>query len=628
MTSYKYIISLLFVVLSLISCEDNKNISDNRLEIALEASGTNRNELEKVLKYYSTDPKDSLKLKATEFLISNMTYHTSLCGDYIDRHIEIVDSLFSTIPLPLRSIIYTIPSGIDSLKPYIKTEFDIEKISADFLIKNIDYSFRIWENAMYEPKISFDDFCEYILPYKFGNEPLVLWKDSIVQDYKSYRDLNTYRLKMSELSLLKNMHFTMMEYTQFKDPNLFSYVQTQENTASKFLVSYRSSGIPTAIDFIPFADIKDYNNSFWSTIICDKYLNSNNTYLGKKFFAKVFRKTYSINPIPDDKDNFVPDFIKNPYNKDVTDIYQNTSVVDYDFGDLPSNVKYAYLAVFYDGDWRELSWSKLKNGKASFKNMGRDIIYMPIYYNGTERVCADNPILVRSNGNVCDIGIVGSDTQNLKINRVSTYKVEEEYAIRSIVGSQIAGCSDTLNIKFDTLAQINHYKHMQFDTVNINSDKKYKHWFLLTPEYVSIAEIKFFNEKGDEINGVAYMINRRYMIDRFNIDLNNINNLFDNNALTHFSTIAGFGISFEKPISVSKISYMLKYSESGIIPNNKYELFYFNSGKWVSLGEKIATGYDIEFENIPVGALLWLHDYGKKCEERPFTIVNGKIKFW
>ena len=45
---------------------------DSPLEEVLKLAGSNRHELERVIKHYSKDPEDSLKLKAAEFLILNM----------------------------------------------------------------------------------------------------------------------------------------------------------------------------------------------------------------------------------------------------------------------------------------------------------------------------------------------------------------------------------------------------------------------------------------------------------------------------------------------------------------------------------------------------------------------------
>ncbi len=72
-----YII-LNFISLSyLCSCTNSTMLSDS-----LAKSGSNRAELEKVMKHYSSLP-DSLKLKAATFLIANMPGHGALCSKAI-----------------------------------------------------------------------------------------------------------------------------------------------------------------------------------------------------------------------------------------------------------------------------------------------------------------------------------------------------------------------------------------------------------------------------------------------------------------------------------------------------------------------------------------------------------------
>ena len=58
------------ILLWLVTAYSCSNYS-SRLKAVLDYSGTNRAELEKVLDHYSQDPADSLKLKASIFLIVN-----------------------------------------------------------------------------------------------------------------------------------------------------------------------------------------------------------------------------------------------------------------------------------------------------------------------------------------------------------------------------------------------------------------------------------------------------------------------------------------------------------------------------------------------------------------------------
>lgn len=61
---------------------------------------------------------------------------------------------------------------------------DIAEADSAYLCDNIDWSFKVWEEQLWGRNVSFEDFCEYILPYRVGNEALSSWR----QDY--YKDFN------------------------------------------------------------------------------------------------------------------------------------------------------------------------------------------------------------------------------------------------------------------------------------------------------------------------------------------------------------------------------------------------------------------------------------------------------
>lgn len=87
-------------------------------------------------------------------------------------------------------------------------------------------------------------------------------------------------------------------------------------------------------------------------------------------------------------------------------------------------------------------------------------------------------------------------------------------------------------------------------------------------------------------------------------------------------------MDFGHPVCISEMIYLPRNDANGIYPGNEYELFYFDLNGWQSLGCKIATGYSIEFENIPSNAVYWLRNHTAGKEERIFTIQNGKQRFW
>jgi len=112
------------------------------VEWALKHAGDNRAELETVLEQYSKRAEDKLKLKSAYFLIANMPFHFT-----------VRDPKFEAFKVYLEENEISDRSWTDFLKTNgqhfgeIEIEPDILHINSEFLIRNIDFSFRVWQEA-------------------------------------------------------------------------------------------------------------------------------------------------------------------------------------------------------------------------------------------------------------------------------------------------------------------------------------------------------------------------------------------------------------------------------------------------------------------------------------------------
>jgi len=140
----------------------------DRLEYALEFAGENRIELEKVLEYYSDD---SLKFRAACFLIENMPRWYAYDGWQLD-----------TLEVLMRKDREGILSKDDKMRwnsfdyHALNKIYDSKVITSEYLIENIDLAFQEWQKRPWNKSLSFDDFCDLILPYRIGNERLSDWR--------------------------------------------------------------------------------------------------------------------------------------------------------------------------------------------------------------------------------------------------------------------------------------------------------------------------------------------------------------------------------------------------------------------------------------------------------------------
>ncbi|MGV8139572.1 MAG: hypothetical protein AB2L20_30705 [Mangrovibacterium sp.] len=61
-------------------------------------------------------------------------------------------------------------------------------MTSEYLIRNIDLAFKVWQERPWGRHISFDAFCEEILPYRVRTEPLENWREKVLA---SFADLDT-----------------------------------------------------------------------------------------------------------------------------------------------------------------------------------------------------------------------------------------------------------------------------------------------------------------------------------------------------------------------------------------------------------------------------------------------------
>lgn len=69
------------------------------------------------------------------------------------------------------------------------------------------------------------------------------------------------------------------------------------------------------------------------------------------------------------------------------------------------------------------------------------------------------------------------------------------------------------------------------------------------------------------------------------------------------------------------------YDSNNVCQGDSYELFYWDN-EWIGMGRRTAEADSLVYENVPMGALLWLHNYTRGKEERIFTYEDGQQIWW
>lgn len=227
---------------------------DKALNSVLDQAGNNKEELEKVLAYYDSVPQ---KKKAAEFLIRNMPGRYSLQGPFLFRYYELLDSLQGLDYIghdemvAFYDSIYKQPEW-RSLKPV----YDIESINSQYLITHIDAAFDAWQSP-WARDLTFEEFCEYLLPYRVDNEILENW----MEYYKARYGNIAYSASSTSIDSVYDVMARMIvghryftpEFVPAAKPSSLPKIRIGACRMYTALATYlfRSIGVPIVSEFTP-----------------------------------------------------------------------------------------------------------------------------------------------------------------------------------------------------------------------------------------------------------------------------------------------------------------------------------------------------------------------------------------
>jgi hypothetical protein len=422
---------------------------------ALDSAGSNHGELEKVLSHYSS-AKDSLELQAAFFLIGNMEGHSYVTYALQDTN----KKEFSFNVLDYKDY-NTLQSEFDTLENHYGTldfekkeiVYDLKTITADFLIKQIDYSFKAWLEKPWAKNLSFEQFCEYVLPYRGSNEPLENWREYFWEKYKGLEKKMTNSSDPIEAAKLINndvkswFTFDPRYYYHPTDQGLSEMLKNHlgrcEDMTNVAIYAMRANGLAVTADYTPFW-ANAGNNHAWNAIVTPDgkvipfmgaEANPGEYHLWNKL-AKVYRQTFDKQ-----KQNLVfqqrnqkeiPGWLKGKSYKDVTRDYEEVCDVPVNFDKgIPDSVDIAYICVFNDGEWQPIHWGRIKNSTTVFTDMGKAIAYLPALYLNGKVVPYSEPFILRSDCSVQTIQ--GDEKKTVALILTSTTARTQEASTDGVV---------------------------------------------------------------------------------------------------------------------------------------------------------------------------------------------------
>jgi hypothetical protein len=578
-------------------------------------------------------PADSLKLKAAEFLILNMPGKYSESYEAPWEDVATVNLRWSSSS-DKQKVLDTYQLG----NPVRKE--DIEHITSEYLINNIDLAFQAWNDKPWGKYISFDTFCEEILPYRIGTEPLENWREKVLA---SFADINNSLKDDSTITAVEacgKVNDVLPRFRLDKDFSNMSFTQLMATTrgmcdsqAALAAFVMRGLGIPVTIDFTPQWRNHPTGHS-WNSV-CDSAgqhisfmgteTNPHGSHQGNTLQkAKAYRKTYKHHKVVEpDEVHTPPLFQDNLF--DISSEHNNMASaaipVKYHPEIPPGSV---FLALFYDFEWRLTGHGEADPDSLRFQHAGKDILYLPIYYTNGNQTPAGDPFYIDTDG---------------KTHILSPDSPDSLMAFGSITpGNDLSLSGRMVNAVFESSETPDFSKtriiHEITETPKLYNKVKLKYPTTCryirykAPEnsYCNVSEITLYDLSGNKLEGTNIGSPGSYK------DLGDTADKAFDGDITTFYDAAGpeeswTGLDLGTDKKIAAIHYSPRLANTGIYEGYEYELFCWTDNGWESIGKKTATGQIIEF-NAPRNALLYLGNNTAKKKGKVFFILNDNIFYY
>jgi hypothetical protein len=469
--------------------------------------------------------------------------------------------------------------------------------------------------------------------------------DTVVKKDKNYDIAIRAAQKISEIT---NQFHWSGSYVDIGpiNPKLIlehAYGSCVEETEFQTMV-LRSLGIACAVDFVFNYPERNAGHS-WSVVFDLKGNTVQNnchnpvgagTWVDVFAKGKVYRKTNSINRdglfMINKNNEPIPPQFQNPYFKDVTKEYVSVRdlVVPVNDSIVPNN--YGYLMVFNNDTWVPIGWGEFikKNEQVSFKDVEPGPIYMGAFYDGRDYIPFNKPFHFDSLGIITYIQPTTDSIPFISLFRKSPNRNVTEQHHQLIIGGSFEGAnkpdfSDAVYLGEITDSMLEPIFHV----MDVHEQKSFKYVRYVGPDKgrCNISELIFIATNGDTLKGEIIGTEGS----------NNHNGktkhlAFDGDVLTYFDAPEEsgdwVGLKFKSPVRIGKIRFVARNDGNMVEVGDTYELVFWNSNKWTSLGRQVATSDSLIFEKVPKGGLYWLQNQTKGWEERIFTLDKNNKPIW
>ena len=636
------------------------------------------------------------KFRCAVFLLDNMKYHVSLYGDEaLTSEQKAVkhrtDSVYGYLAdtygwdrIPADTIIYKIrrksiewaqqninpqiAEGADGLAP------DAKAITSDFLIRQIDETYAVWQSSPFTKDMSISEFEESILPYccipaygRLQSPEQLRALMPILKGLAEEKDLrgivHRYHRVISDL---RDINGTMGDKATKGIMSLYSRDEGCLDIAHYGCMLLRAYGVPTVVDHVVgFRQLPDrhyfcclYNaeRKEWQGFNAEGSLPGDSDFLGTPVL-NIYRDTYAAQKESPyflrNKDEYVPGHLNQPCMKDVSELYMPVCEVTLPFTAATDN-RLAYLAAFSSSAEDGLlatTWGMIDKGRqtVTFRKALLDVLYFPIYYTDNHAVSFGKPFyLHRDKGRLTRhyLPINGGGEKTVLLLRKYPLKQSMQTQAEQMIGTVFLGSNDSNFVKADTLLVLKTAPTQYLKEYRFSRTSHYRYYRLQPPKdypHSTISHLEWLTKRdgyADVLPSSRTSVTSPQQRGRTATDaklvklrdakIREMEKLpqYDGNPLTSAGGKKNITLTLKKPQRVEAVRLMAVHENNVINTGDDYQLYYWDGNSWRLCGLQTAEYEYLQFGNIPANRLYWLRDITKGQEELPFLIDrSGRQRF-
>ena len=340
--------------------------------------------------------------------------------------------------------------------------------------------------------------------------------------------------------------------------------------------------------------------------------------------AKAYRRNFSIHGLGGTDEAHTPALFQDNIT-DISSEHANMTSVALPIKYYPDSLKgIPFLALFYDFEWRLTGHGEMDADSIRFRHIGKDILYLPIYYTDGDQIPAADPFYIDTGGMAHILSPDSPDSLML----FASITPENDITWNGRMLNAVFESSNSSDFtKTHVIHEINEIP-VPYNRLKIKHPITCRYFRYRAPEkaFCNVSEITLYDLSGNKLEGIHIGTTGSFK------DMGNTGDkAFDGDITTFYDAAAPeeswTGLDLGEDKKIAAIQYSPRFLGIGIYEGYEYELFCWRSNGWQSIEKKTATGETIGF-NAPKDALMYLNNNTTKKKGKIFFFKNDQMMYY